>query len=57
MPGAESARIHDPVQHAGTIGDAETALEGLANPHTTLRDLLHEVGSSTRRYVRRPRSA
>lgn len=56
MPGADTARIHDPVRRPGTIGDAETAPESLADPGLSLRDLLHEVGSATRRHIRRPRT-
>jgi len=55
MPGADSARIHDPVTRPGTFGDADEAPERLGDPSVSLRDLLHEVGSATRRHVRRPR--
>ncbi len=55
MPGAETARIHDPVQRPGSFGDPETVPEALGDPATSLRDLLHEAGRSTRRHVRRPR--
>jgi type VI secretion system ImpM family protein len=55
MPGAESSRIHDPVLKPGAFGDADEAPEALGDPSMSLRDLLHEVGSATRRHVRRPR--
>lgn len=57
MPGAESQRIHDPIRHPGRFGDADEAPEALGDPGASLRDLLHVVGSATRRHVRRPRPA
>lgn len=55
MPGAEVSRLHDPVRRPATIGDPDLAPESLDDPDLSLRDLLHEVGSATRRHVRRPR--
>jgi len=55
MHGADSARIHDPVKRPGAFGDPTEALDNLGDPTVSLRDLLHEVGSSTKRYTRRPR--
>lgn len=57
MPGADIGRLHDPVLRPGTVGDAATTPESVEDPDISLRDLLHEAGSSTRRFVRRTRPA
>ena len=57
MLGAENSRIHDPVLRPGSFGDADEAPEVLQDPGASLRDLLHAVGSTTKRHVRRPRPA
>jgi type VI secretion system ImpM family protein len=54
MPGVQTARIHDLAARPGTIGDPDDAPEALADPEMALRDLLHSLGSATRRITRRP---
>lgn len=57
LPGAAGGRIHDLPTAAGAFGDADDAPDALADPQASLRDLLHQAGSATRRHVRRPRPA
>ncbi len=52
MPGAALTRIHDPVQRPGTFGDPSAVPASLDQPGASLRDLLHDVGSATRRFRR-----
>jgi hypothetical protein len=52
MPGGSTARIHDLVQRPGTIGDASDAPTSLDRPGSSLRDMLHDAGSATRRFRR-----
>jgi type VI secretion system ImpM family protein len=52
MPGGSAARIHDLVQRPGTIGDASDAPTSLDRPGSSLRDMLHDAGSATRRFRR-----
>lgn len=56
MPGADSGRIHDPVQRPGTFGDADAAPLAIDDPGSSLRDLLHLVGR-VNPHVRRSRPA
>ena len=55
MPGAEVSRIHDPILRPGTYGEPSEAPESIGEPAVSLRDLLHQVGSATKRFTRRPR--
>lgn len=56
MPGADARRIHDPVAAPGRLGDPETAPEALDDLDLSLREVLHAVGSQTRRYHRPARN-
>lgn len=53
LPGADRTRIHDPASRPGAHGDPARAPVDLDDAGLSLRDLLHRIGSATRRHVRR----